>query len=494
MHSSLSTSLSDHEIVTQVLQLLHGKSYDTVVSNPDKALLKSLNATSASSECSVTSTIQSFDPFTHCFPFDTNYQCYGDDLLALVEEFAPQMEKIKKFHESKHTEAMNVLLANLYCNHQKAPGFYTAIGRAHGFYKATAPYNASGLATEVFVEATDTLQRLGLIEFIPHIYIAPGSHKNRVSRIRPATSLLEWFDEVDRGNVGWHPDKEVIFLKDEEKQLVAYGKKAGKKQDQPAVLGIRKRLREYNALLQQSEITFPWDDLAEVNTHRAAMGKRIFDPRACDMYRVFNVNFAGGGRFYAPWWAQLSSKDRSKIRINGEAVVELDFSAYHPTLLYLHEVKELPEGDVYDLPVLREAMSEICPSELRAVIKKAFLVLLNADDKTQAKQALREAGRMHEKLDLLRTMDLDMLFHAIEARHPAIWKFFGSGMASKLQNWDSKVADCILNLMMRERQIPCLPVHDSFIVAAQHADTLRAAMEKAMELNGWSHCPRIDQK
>jgi len=47
-------------------------------------------------------------------------------------------------------------------------------------------------------------------------------------------------------------------------------------------------------------------------------------------------------------------------------------------------------------------------------------------------------------------------------------------------------------MAMTERQIPCLPVHDSFIVPARHEDRLREAMMRSYtELMGFK--PLVDR-
>jgi hypothetical protein len=59
--------------------------------------------------------------------------------------------------------------------------------------------------------------------------------------------------------------------------------------------------------------------------------------------------------------------------------------------------------------------------------------------------------------------------------HPAIASDIGSGKGIMLQNIDSQIADAILTSFMA-KNIPALPVHDSFIVPRQHEDRLRELM------------------
>ena len=75
--------------------------------------------------------------------------------------------------------------------------------------------------------------------------------------------------------------------------------------------------------------------------------------------------------------------------------------------------------------------------------------------------------------------------------HKPIAKYLNTGIGLKLQNLDSQIAERVL-MAMTERQIPCLPVHDSFIVPARHEAKLREAMMRSyMELMGFK--PLVDR-
>ena len=51
--------------------------------------------------------------------------------------------------------------------------------------------------------------------------------------------------------------------------------------------------------------------------------------------RVFgHGSFERGGRFYGGWWQNIPSAYRSVITINGKRNIEMDFSQFHPNILY----------------------------------------------------------------------------------------------------------------------------------------------------------------
>ena len=70
------------------------------------------------------------------------------------------------------------------------------------------------------------------------------------------------------------------------------------------------------------------------------------------------------------------------------------------------------------------------------------------------------------------------LIEKIKQFHAPISKYFASGIGIKLQNMDAKIAMNIVDYFAR-KNIPCLPVHDSFIIEKYHQDELRCIMQKS---------------
>jgi hypothetical protein len=193
-----------------------------------------------------------------------------------------------------------------------------------------------------------------------------------------------------------------------------------------------------------------------------------------DLYRVFNNDsFKQGGRFYGATYQQLSEKVRSGLLINGEPTVELDYSAHHIRMSY-----HLLGIDYRDDPYL--ALSDD-PGE-RNIMKRLLLVAINAD--TEKKAIVGFRGAVWKDVDRSSGILTDksikkMLTHAKEV-HAPIAKYIHSGKGRRLQNRDSQVTEGIL-LRMMNAEIPCLPVHDSYIVPKQYGDKLKEVMVKEYE-------------
>ena len=87
------------------------------------------------------------------------------------------------------------------------------------------------------------------------------------------------------------------------------------------------------------------------------------------------------------------------MTINGEPVVELDFSGSHPHLLYAMEGLQL-EGDPYGLGAATDHPVG------RRFSKMAFQCLLNAENWTKAERAVNDWAREHDELSTLKELGL----------------------------------------------------------------------------------------
>ncbi len=190
------------------------------------------------------------------------------------------------------------------------------------------------------------------------------------------------------------------------------------------------------------------------------------------LHRVFNNNsFDEGGRFYGSYHLEMPSDLRRYIRINGNPTVELDYSALHIRMLYHLESKNYT-ADPYSL--LCQDQSE------RIVHKLANLVAINAGSEKTAVGGIRKKFREEGVSYDLTDKALMKLICNFKEAHKPIAHYLCSGIGRQLQNKDSHIAAAILNRLTRDG-IPCLPVHDSFIVEAEYEDTLHQVMIEEYE-------------
>ena len=197
------------------------------------------------------------------------------------------------------------------------------------------------------------------------------------------------------------------------------------------------------------------------------------------LHRVFNsIDLKQGGRFYGAQYQQLNKEQRNGILINGSPVVEIDYSGMHMRMLY-HLSSLQYEGDPYSFVGDNK--------ELRKIYKLAGLILINAKNITEAKRGfndelrkrlpIRGFTKVKSYLEFLGFSQPSDVFENLMKHHEPISHHFntGSGIGLTLQNYDSLIADKVL-YHFTKRNIPCLCVHDSFIVPKTHAEDLKSIM------------------
>ena len=188
------------------------------------------------------------------------------------------------------------------------------------------------------------------------------------------------------------------------------------------------------------------------------------------LLRIFNNGkFTQGGRFYGGSYQQLKESDRAKITINGSPVIEVDYSAYHLNMIYNLTGKQFDEDPytrVLDIP------------EARPILKLVCLIAINSQNKSQALKALRKEIRKNptlEKLKRIYQLDETQLLRKFESVHFKISNYFYNNIGIRLQFLDSEITESILKYFT-SREIPCLSVHDSFLVPGKYEDELKAVM------------------
>ncbi len=162
---------------------------------------------------------------------------------------------------------------------------------------------------------------------------------------------------------------------------------------------------------------------------------------------------------------------RQYILLNGEPVVELDFSALHIRIFYHMQgidYREDPYRAICDRP------------DERRIYKLVQLIAINAEDEKNAVMAIREQLRKNGIWEELTDERILKRLRRFKEGHPAIGKYLNAGIGLTLQNLDGKITDRVLTVMTGEG-IPCLPVHDSYIVPRPHRALLEEVMSQAYE-------------
>ncbi|GAB6842998.1 hypothetical protein HNR00_003081 [Methylorubrum rhodinum] len=190
--------------------------------------------------------------------------------------------------------------------------------------------------------------------------------------------------------------------------------------------------------------------------------------------RIFSrERFDHNGRLYG-WWQNLPKARRRELMINNELIIEPDFSALHPTLLYAMEGIALAH-DPYVADLRRWSRSDG---------KLALNVAINAPTRRDAVEALL-AKREEEADDGTPKWkhgrrQTGALIEALIERNRPIARHIGSDAGIRLMGVDSRMC---LQVMKRCRKdgVSVLPVHDSFMVGRSNEGVVKAHMEAVLD-------------
>ena len=170
--------------------------------------------------------------------------------------------------------------------------------------------------------------------------------------------------------------------------------------------------------------------------------------------RIFTGKMGNGGRAYGIVVQKLPEEIRKEITINGESVVELDYSTLHPSLLYT-ELGIQPPPDIY---IFKKGEDD----KARSLVKIIGLVGFNANSEKEAVNAVRK--EYYDKYNvMLHNVDILPAMELFFDHNPELKQFFGKGLGTKLQYVDSQIMDNILTTL-RQRNIPAIPIYDSVVV------------------------------
>lgn len=363
------------------------------------------------------------------------------------EEIARHIE-LPFARSARHRRVMAVIVADAIISARRNPNQRIHYSRRKGWWKEAARYHGSDFTYTTVVTAVDALLSVGIL--IDHDLRPPSPATGIQSSFLPSP----WLATVRLSNVRWHPG-ELIRLKNKEKVLVDY-------KDTERTHRERKFLEKLNRVYESAELRLNSPNVV-VDGPLIRFAEHTVDTTRRSVYRVYNnLSWSAGGRFYGPWWQSCPSEEREHILINGEATIERDFPQLHPRLLYAHADQVL-EGDAYSLPDWE-----------RKVCKRAFNILLNAEDLPAAE------GAILEHVNGCR-IAAQKLIADIKARHPAVSRHFHTGIGLWFQNIDAGMCRLILSEMCIKKKIVALPVHDSFIVPHWALDDIEKSMKVAFE-------------
>ena len=337
---------------------------------------------------------------------------------------------------------LEILLANLFTQTRRP----ISISLNRNDYKQTRYSRASYFTVALIY----LLLSKKLINMRKGFKIVEGS---RMTRIWATEKLLEAFPEYNTG-VFWKP-VELVELRNERGKLIEY-------KDTAETWRIRTILQLVNDVNSQADIRYQQYKLR-------AFLRAIFIERFTWYGRLHTKGFM----HYQGFWKE----ERNEITINGDPIVELDYSGLHPMLLYAAEGKQYL-GDPYTVLDRRP--------EARPFLKQILLCMLNAKDEQTAERAanywLHKNPEEHESLLKIGIKTARPLIKRFKEVHQPIAGYFCKGRQTgmRIMNQDAKIALDVVNHFAKQG-IPILAIHDSFIVQEQYRDELFRVMKTVYE-------------
>jgi hypothetical protein len=346
-------------------------------------------------------------------------------------------------------EVLHGVLADGIVSAHLYPGRRVSYSRRTEHWAQRMRYTGPGWRRDVVTRVIDMLVEKGI--FIDHDRRPPGKRGVQSSYL-PNPMLATFAMPKLNKRRG-----ESLILKNAAGELIAY-------KDTPQTRDRRNILDRVNSILSETDFRIAGNE-ALSDGRWMKINDTLLSITQTAMHRVYNGGWTLGGRFYGSFWMNMPSDHRRYILIDGSETVEVDYDQLHARIIYAWAKKKLV-GDAYEIAGFE-----------RKVAKRAFFIIVNARTYPSAKGAVAEY-LTKKKMD---PRQAGKLIAALKERHKPVAKYFHSGRGLQLQNLDSEMAEYVLRVMTVQKGIPCLPIHDSFIVPAAQVKNLMRTMKAAYE-------------
>jgi hypothetical protein len=384
--------------------------------------------------------------------FNHGFRLTPEHQNVVAELFQDLIKGQNVYKPNKKKQDFEILLANL-LSQRRRPLSISLNSRDW----VSSRYGRAGAFT---IKLINVLHKRGLIDMKKGYYFPKKESRN--TKIWATEKLLNYFP-VYADAVIYDP-VELVELRDKEGKLIDY-------QDTAETRRIRTILKQANQINQSATIKYGGYKLSAYLT------------------AIFKNKFTLYGRLHTRGYRHyqgFSEEERGEITINGDPVVELDFSGLHPRLLYAKEGIQFnkdPYSMVHDDPMARP------------FLKSVLLFMLNAKDEVTAERAANYWLRKnHGERELLKKIGITRarpILDAFKEAHKPIAHYFcnGKDTGMRIMNLDSTIALEVVKHFAKQGK-PILAIHDSFIVQRQYQRELRLVMNQTYSKHtGGFRCP-----
>ena len=400
----------------------------------------------------------------------TSLDLFLDVNMPHIDHCIDQLRKEIGLRQKTQIRALKLLLCNLYKKQDiqiMVPRSKTAL--------AIKKFNPLEVGYRPFIGALDALDKYGWIEQII------GITGETMTTIKTTPKLLQWFDDA-----GWSEEK--IDVKVSQYITLRENQKLGGRsvyidyEETEYSRWLQGELKKYNQLLNSSEIVLKGQDGSTVKTYKNLTLQRKFIRHKIN--NIKNGEFIFGGRMWGPW-ANLSSKERKRIYINGEPAIELDREASHLNAMY-QVVTGAPYSGIEPYKV--EVNGLVIP---RHIVKKFSSLMQNGKTpRSTANSVIRaykkelDLTKYDEYLEIKKKVSPGEIVNAILEKHSVIAPYYlnGKTYGDYISCWESDIVFEVVVELTR-RSIPCLTIYDSFIVPLQYKELVDEMKDKTPYIN-----------
>lgn len=326
--------------------------------------------------------------------------------------------------------------------------------------------------SETLVTLQERLEAIGLA------VVVKGQKEGTATTIAPTPVLAHRVRSamLQPSDFGRRTDRELVVLRATNRKAGVQEKRLVDYEETPETLALRAQVVGFNNQLVAAPIAYVGNSgLVDVSDRQL---RRHFTVKKGEP-----VQFNRGGRYFGGFWQNLKKNERRHLRINGEEIVAVDYSAAftHIAFAYLGETPPRV-ADLYRIPGLEG---------LRRKQIKSALNTLYFDDFKRSKWPAEfgddewtdpDTGEVFEGFPAQFTPS--KVRAAIVAHYPALDRVLCKGLGLQFMFTESEILGRLLTVL-HERDITALPLHDALMVARSEGQAVVTLMEAiALEVIG----------
>ncbi len=359
-----------------------------------------------------------------------------------LEASTPRAERFRQDAADRRRVMVENLLSNfMLLASTKPPGARLIISARRD---AKSRYDRPNFPKKAFMSIVEGLERLDYLR-----RRIGAAHRERTT-LEPSESLLGLFQgQPSAASVAHMGGAESIWL--------TCGRKTNRKRvdytNTPQTLQMQEEMSVINGAIRGVEITLHGKLQGPVHLVRMF---RTDHPRS----ERFDLH----GRIFGGFWHHLPKEQRHGIRLNGQPIVEMDFSSMFPRLAYIEAGEEPPGGDE-DLYAGVDMPRDAAKIAMSALLWRNGPMRRLPD---KLKELLEPGWNGHR------------VTAALAHKHSAISGMFGTGCGLRLAYLESRVLMSAL-LKLVSKDLIALPLHDGLLCERGHEAACRSAMEQASE-------------